>query len=93
MPPSYAESGCKRGDEWPANPVGTPFLTVVAGCLIIARQVAEAREVALERQLHRAVGPWRCLPMMTSALPDTAIIFCCHSLNSAVPSEGFRRST
>ena len=54
MPPSYAESGRKRGDEWPAIRVGTPLLTAVAGDLIVAREVAEAGELALERQLHRA---------------------------------------
>src|SRR5439155_15903455 len=39
------------------------------------------------------VGPWRCLPMITSALPLTRLILAIQSWYSSVPSCGFSRST
>ena len=34
------------------------------------------------------VGPWRCLPMMTSALPCTSDMSSCHFSYSGVPTRG-----
>ena len=58
--------------------------------VVLLGEVGKARDVGLELQRTVPVGPWRCLPMITSALPWTSSISACHLKCSSVPTRGSR---
>jgi len=81
MPHFYAQR--------PAGSTGQPCRSVRSfRQMAVRRQIAEPGQARFELQFDCAGGPWRCLPMMISALPCTSDMSSCHFSYSGVPARG-----